>query len=84
MFKSIPSSLSLRLVRIYSKPEQLDIRFGELEQMLLSRNYNKNVVRAAIVRAKAIPRLIALEKVEKKTEGESDPNSEIPPKTNPL
>ena len=66
VFKSIPYSLALRLIRICSIPEQLETRFGELEEMLLSRNYNRNVVRAAIVKAKEIPRLEALKKVERK------------------
>ena len=38
----------------------------ELRHMLISRNYNRNIVNAAIIKAKSIPREIALQKVVKK------------------
>ena len=38
----------------------------ELRQMLISRNYNRNIVNAAITKAKTVTREIALQKVVKK------------------
>ena len=64
-FKSIPYSLALRLVRIVSDKNQLKVRLGELKTMLLSRNYNKNVINSAIDRASLITREQALLKVVK-------------------
>ena len=64
-FKSIPFSLALRLIRIVSEKDQLEIRLTELKDMLVSRNYNKNIVVAAIEKAKLIPREKALERVVK-------------------
>ena len=37
-----------RLVRICSRKEDLESRFEELKVMLLSREYNKNIVEAAM------------------------------------
>ena len=64
-FKSIPYSLALRLVRIVSDKTKLETRLSELKDMLLSRQYNKNIVVAAIEKAKLIPREKALERVVK-------------------
>ena len=64
-FKSIPFSLALRLIKIVSEKDQLEIRLTELKDMLVSRNYNKNIVVAAIEKAKLIPREKALERVVK-------------------
>ena len=63
---SIPYSLALRIVRICSEPEDREVKFEELKQMLISRHYNRNIVNAAIAKAKTVPREIALEKVIKK------------------
>ena len=38
----------------------------ELRQMLISRSYNRNIVNAAIMKAKTVPRELALEKVTKR------------------
>ena len=65
-FKSIPYSLALRLVRICSQPRDLEKRFTELAQMLKSRDYNTNVVNAAIEKARNVGRQEALKKMEKK------------------
>ena len=51
IFNNIPYSLALRLVRICSKEDSLKQRMTELETMLVSREYNRNVVRAAIAKA---------------------------------
>ena len=56
IFKSIPYSLALRLVRICSTKELLNKRLEELKIMLLSRNYNKNVINAALSKAKTLDR----------------------------
>ena len=45
---NIPFSLALRIVRICSLPEDREKRFGELEKMLLDRNYKLKIVQAAI------------------------------------
>ena len=65
IFKSVPYSMALRLVRIVSNRKQLVIRMSELKQMLVSRCYNKNIIDAAIKRALDIPREQALLKVVK-------------------
>ena len=64
--KNIPYSLAYRIVRICSKPGLRDVQFSKLRNFLLSRDYNSSIVDSAIVRAKAIPREVALKKVEKK------------------
>ena len=58
--KSIPFSLSLRIVRICKKPENRDKRLAELKQLLLQRGYSENIVDPAICKAKAVPRKRAL------------------------
>ena len=65
IFNNIPYSLALRLVRICSQKENLKIRLEELKVMLLSRNYRKNIVNAAIDKALNTPRIEALKKVVK-------------------
>ena len=61
--QNIPYSLALRIVRICSDEKSRDARLNELKQMLLSRNYSKNIINAAIARAVAIPRSEALKRV---------------------
>ena len=63
--KNVPFSLALRIVRICSKPETRDMRLNELKIMLLSRDYNVNMIDSAIYKAKIIPREMALRKVNK-------------------
>ena len=63
---NIPYVLSYRIVRICSKPELRDAQFLKLRDFLLSRHYNSSIVDSARVRAKAIPREVALKKVEKR------------------
>ena len=65
IFENVPYSLALRLVRICSRKEDLESRFEELKAMLLSREYNKNIVEAAIVKASKIDRQDALKRVTK-------------------
>ena len=62
---NIPFSLALRIVRICSLPEDRDKRLLELRVMLLERDYKPKLVDAAIEKAKLIPRMEALKKVEK-------------------
>jgi hypothetical protein len=66
-FKSVPYSLALRLVRICSDTEDLTSRFKELEEMLISRQYNKNIVKEAIRKASELKRTEIIKKVEKKS-----------------
>ena len=44
----------------------MDAEFSKLRDFLLSRDYNSSIVDSALVRAKAIPREVALKKGEKK------------------
>ena len=64
--KSIPFSLSLRIIRICTKPERRDKRLEELKQLLLARNYPENLVDRSIEKARKVPRKVALMKVKKK------------------
>ena len=57
---SIPFSLAMRINRICSEEEDRQFRFQELKEMLLSREYVKGVIDAAIAKARAIPRTQAL------------------------
>jgi hypothetical protein len=66
IFKNIPFSLALRLVRIVSERDTLKQRLTELKSMLISRKYNKDIVNAAINRALQLERIETLKKVEKK------------------
>ena len=63
---NIPYSLAHRIARIYRKPELRDAQFSKLRDFLLSRDYNSSIIDSAIVRAKAIPREVALKKVDEK------------------
>ena len=64
-FKSVPYSLALRLVRICSDQSDLKKRLTEFENMLLSRNYNKNIIRQTIAKALELDRMEFLKKAEK-------------------
>ena len=64
--KSIPYSLSLRIVRICIKEENRDKRLSELKELLLARKYPENLVDGSIEKARKIPRKIALLKVKRK------------------
>ena len=61
-FKSIPFSLALRINRICSIPETRNKRLQELKDFLIARKYKSSLIDAAIRRATAIPRAIALKK----------------------
>ena len=50
--KSIPYSLSLRIVRICSKEENRDKRLHELKELLLARNYPESLIDRSIKKAK--------------------------------
>ena len=64
-FKSIPFSLALRINRICSESETRNIRLEELKEFLIARKYKPSHIDAAIRRARAIPRALALKKVVK-------------------
>ena len=70
--ENAPFSLALRIVRNCTLPETRDQRLEELRDMLLNRNYRPGMVKAAIEKARNIPRDIALRKVVKQ------PHSKIP------
>jgi hypothetical protein len=63
----VPYSLALRLVRICSEKQDLHKRFKELEAMLISRQYKKNIVKEAIEKASKLDRLEVIKKVERKS-----------------
>ena len=63
--RNIPYSLALRIIRICSEVTDRDKRLAELKEMLLSRDYNKNVINAAIKKALDVPRSEALKRVER-------------------
>ena len=71
--KSIPFSLSLRIIRICSKPENRDKRLTELKELLTARNYPESLIDRSIEKAKKIPRKVALMKVEEKKTTENRP-----------
>ena len=60
---NIPFSLAYRIIRICSNQNTRDKRLEELKQLLIERNYKKNIINSAINRAKQIPRKKALERV---------------------
>ena len=60
VFKSIPFSLAMRIIRICSKTEYRDRRLNELIQMLVSRNYKLQDLLPIIETVKKIPRHQAL------------------------
>ena len=66
IFKSIPYSLALRLVRICSTKQILKQRLEELKTMLLSRKYNKIVVNVALDKAWSMDRKTTLLRRERK------------------
>ena len=61
--KGIPYSQALRLNRICSNNEFFDKRCNDLEKYLLEIGYSEKIVRKEILRARAIPRDVLLEKV---------------------
>ena len=63
IFTNVPFSLALRILRICSTQETLEARLAELGAMLLSRSYNKNVVKNAITKVRGLDRTNALKKV---------------------
>ena len=67
IFKNVPYSLALRILRICSTRESLEKRLGELKRMLLSRDYNKRIVKNAIDAVGALDRNKILQKVVKKS-----------------
>ena len=68
-FPGITKSLTLRVARICSRPEDRDKRLEEQKNMLLSRGYNRRMVETKIEEAKQLDRTTLLEKVVRR-EGE--------------
>ena len=60
---NIPFSLALRITRICSEVPTREMRYVELKNMLLERNYREGMINSAISKARAIPRDIALNEV---------------------
>ena len=54
-------------MRICSEPETRDLRLSELKEMLLSRNYKPKIIDSAVERARAVPRVKALERVSRES-----------------
>jgi hypothetical protein len=69
-FKSVPYSTALRLVRICSDQSDLKKRLTELENMLISRKYNKNIIRHTIAKALKLGRMEVLKKLKKQKQTE--------------
>ena len=63
--KSIPFSLSLRIVRICIKPENRDQRLADIKELLLARKYLETLIDRGIQRAVKFPRKVALLKIKK-------------------
>ena len=61
--QSIPYSLCTRINRICMEEPTRDLRFHEMKEMLLDREYSPGVIDAAIAKARAIPRHVALRRV---------------------
>ena len=55
----------MRIVRICTLEENRELRFSELKQLLLDRDYKPRVIDAAISKARKMPRSEALKKVNK-------------------
>ena len=66
--KNIPFILSLRIVRICSKPEYREKQFNKLKELKVSRGYSERTLDSSIERARTIPHHVALKRVLKKTE----------------
>ena len=64
--KNIPFSLGLSIVRTCTDQSDRDTRLEELKELLLDRKYPERVIDSAIEKAKGIPRLVALRRVNKK------------------
>ena len=55
----------MRIVRICTKPETRDKRLQELKEMLIDREYRPGMIDAAIQKARAVPRALAIRQVAK-------------------
>ena len=64
--RSIPYSLSMRIIRICTNSENRDKCLEELKRMLLARNYLENQVKSAISKARSDPQHIALRQSQSK------------------
>ena len=66
--KSIPYSLSLRIVRTCINQNTRDKSLKELKEMLIHRSYSEKIIDSSIMKAKAIPRKVLLRENKKKKE----------------
>ena len=53
----------MRINRICTEPESRELRFSELKELLLARDYRPGMIDAAISRARAMPRAQAIKYV---------------------
>lgn len=60
---SIPYCLSVRINRVCMEVNATEMRFQELNEMLLDREYSPRIIESAIAKARAISRQQALRRV---------------------
>jgi peptide-methionine (R)-S-oxide reductase len=65
IFKSVPYSLALRLLQICSDKDDLSKRLTELKEMLLSRRYNKNIIKESIEKVTKLDQMEILKRANK-------------------
>ena len=58
--ESIPYSQALRITRICSEEIERENRFCELKNLFIERRYPEQIIDAAIIKARSVPRLVAL------------------------
>jgi len=66
--ENIPLSCATRINRICSEPSERDSQFQLLKEMLMDRSYNPSLIDAAIAKARAVPREVALRRVSRPTD----------------
>ena len=71
--ENIPLSLAIRITRICVEKESRDLRYSELKDMLMARNYPEGIINAAIKKARDIPRAVALRKVARNNTSQRRP-----------
>ena len=68
--KNLPFSLSTRIIRICSEPENRDLRLNQMRQDLLERNYKTSIIDLAINKAKSKNRAETLKEKVKPRQSE--------------
>ena len=66
--ENIPLSCATRINRICSEQEECELQFQNLKGMLMDRGYTPGVIDAAIAKARAVPREVALRRVSRQTD----------------